>query len=172
MGRTDLALRKRAIPFRAVPYIGPAYTNDVNIKIGTGLVDPGGAMRFSRPFGGPITSAKLSMNAVTAIDGGLILFLGKAKFAADGVNTVDPTRAEFMADWKKITGLNDGYYYGAQDNVYIDGLDITDLIPQPGDPDYNEDGFAIYFWNDAKGGTGGWTLCDFKIDCTVQLGAA
>lgn len=176
MGKGNLALRNTAVPFRAVPYVGPAYVNDITAKL-DGSTPPGGVMRFCRPYAGDIISAKLTLNAVAPPSGVLAFRIFKGDFQADGV-TAQPltyplasgyySEERLARDWKRITGFNAEKTYGNMANVYWGGLDITDLIPKRGDPDFNEDGFAIGVQLDLKGS--GWVLWEFKIDCTAQLG--
>lgn len=168
MGRYDKALRTRAIPYRAVPYENYLYVSDVVSATQYGL---DGAIRFCRPHGGQIISARLTINYVTPTTGGFFGRIARGTFDTDGVTPIIPgyNSDEAKADQQLIFGSPNEIYRGVQAVLYFDALDLTKIIPKPGDPDYNEDGFIICFLNQAKGGTDG-VLWDFKLDCTVQLG--
>lgn len=174
----DNALRYKAIPYRANWFdnssgIGNQFipdstiTGDLSVLM-TGI-GTGGMIRFLRPFKGDIISAKLTMNGVTPATGFGELRFYKGAFAADGVSKgTARTEAQIAADWLKL-GYTAAWFYGTQDNVFVDGLDIMPLIPKRGDSDYNEDSFILGVDLFLKDGGSDWHLYDFKIDCNVRM---
>lgn len=175
----DNALRYKAIPYRAQWAdsqlgIGNQFvpdgiiTGDLSVmRTGIGT---GGMVRFLRPFKGDIIAAKLTMNGVTPATGFGELRFYKGTMNADGISLgTTPSNAQIAADWLKITGNSSAWFYGTQDNVFVDGLNILPLIPKRGDADFNEDFFVIGIDLFLKDGGSDWHCYDFKIDCNVRM---
>lgn len=185
MGRSNLALRPTAMPYRAMWYdssavgnqIGTAaldVTGDLFGKLNTGSMN-GGAIRLARPYKGDIIEAKLTWQAVTAFGDFAEIRFALGTFAADGVTAVAPDSATIARHHKILTGYSAALSWGSQDVIFIDGLNLTPLIPKRGDADYNEDGFVLYIeilskYGGADTGGGAYTLYEFKVDCSVQIG--
>lgn len=180
MGQGDFSLRRLAVPFRANWYdstltIGNVFesgiagvTGDLNV-IGTANGD-GGQIRLTRPYYGDIISAVLTLQATAPVLSPTTLRFYKGDFNADGVTAVTSySEARIASDWFKISGFNAALDYGSQDNIFIDGMDITSIIPKRGDSDYNEDGFILGV-DLVNRDPADWYLYNFKVDCTVQLG--
>lgn len=180
MGRGDLSLRNLAVPFRALWFDdtatygnefvpGSTTTGDLYDVMGT-LNPSGGQIRLTRPFYGDIISAVLTMQATAPVSSPTILRFYKGDFDADGITAVTSyTEARRASDWQTISGYSSELVYGSQANIFIDGLDITSIIPKRGDADFNEDGFILGV--DLTTKDTDWYLYNFKVDCTVQLGA-
>ena len=180
MGNTDNALRRLAVPFRPNWYdsstsIGNVFepgsttTGDLTC-IGTALGN-GGRIRLTRPYYGDIISANLTLQATTPVLSPTTLRFYKGDFNADGFTAATSySEARIAADWLAISGFNAALDYGSQDNVFIDGMDISYIIPKRGDSDYNADGFILGI-DLVNRDPADWYLYNFRVDCQVQLGA-
>ena len=180
MGTSNLALRPTAIPFRSLWYDDTSLGNrfgsgvgeisgDLSGKVSTGF------MRFTRPLKGDIIEARLTWQAVTAFGDLAEIRLGLGTFASDGVTAVAPSEATLARQHKIITGYTAPLSWGSQDVIFIDGLNLTPVIPKRGEADFNEDGFVLYVeilskYGGADTGGGAYTVYEFKIDCSVQIG--
>lgn len=175
----DKSTRYKSIPYRANWFdnqlgIGNIFLPDGNVTgdlsvMMTGI-GTGGMVRFLRPFKGDIISAKLTMNGVTPATGFGELQFYKGTFAANGVDKgTTPSAAQIAADWKLLSGFTAPLFYGTQDNVFIDGLNLMPIIPQRGDADFNEDSFCLGIDLFLKDGGADWHLYDFKIDLAVRM---
>lgn len=185
MGQTDFALRGNlAVPFRAnwydnsgvgntflpgISYAGGGVTGDLGTTLGTGNGN-GGMIRLTRPFYGDIISAQITLQATTPVLSPTTIRFFKGDFDTDGVTAITSYSADRKTtDWFKISGFSAALDYGSQDNVFIDGMDISYIIPRRGDSDFNEDGFILGVELVNRDPTD-WYLYNFKIDCLVQLG--
>lgn len=179
MGERDNALRTRAIPFRANWYdntsgIGNQFEPGVTATgdltaIGTGAGN-GGLIRLCRPHYGDIVSAFLTLQATAPVMAPTELRFYKGDFDSDGLTALSTySEARKAGDWLEISGFSDYINYGSQDNVFIDGLDISPIIPKRGDSDYNEDGFILGVDLSCRD-PADWYLYNFKVDCIAQMG--
>ncbi len=180
MGKQDLSLRNKAIPFRANWYdntsgVGNQFepgattvTGDLTvIRTGNGA---GGLIRLCRPHYGDIISAFLTLQATAPVLAPTTLRFYKGDFNSDGLTAVTSySETRKAGDWFKISGFESALDYGSQDNVFIDGLDIGYIIPKRGDADYNEDGFILGV-DLVNRDPADWYLYNFKIDCIAQMG--
>lgn len=185
MGQSNLALRPTAIPFRSLWYDNTSQGNrfgsnlgeisgDLDGKVSTGFM-LGGLMRFCRPLKGDIIEARLTWQAVTAFGDFAEIRFAIGTFASDGITAVAPDSATIARHHKIITGFNAPLSYGSQDNIFIDGFNLTPVIPKRGEAGFNEDGFVLYIeilskYGGADTGGGGYAVYEFKVDCSVQIG--
>lgn len=183
MGQSNLALRPTAIPFRSLWYDNTSIGNRFGSRLGdtSGDVEPvwgttrgnSGSIRFTRPLKGDIIEARLTINALTPFGGFADIRFAIGTFDTDGITPITPSEATIRAHQKILFGNENPLNYGNQDNIYIDGLNLTPLIPKRGEVGFNEDGFILYTDINGKTGTnalGDWTLYEFKMDCSVQIG--
>ncbi len=179
MGQTNLALRPRAIPFRSLWYDNDVYGNRFGVT--TGDLYPvwgttqgnSGSIRMTRPLKGDIVEARLTIQAVTPFGGFADIRFAIGTFDSDGITAIAPSSATIKAHQKILFGTENPLSYGNQANIFIDGLNLTPLIPKRGEANFNEDGFVLYTEINGKTGTnasGDWTLYEFKVDCSVQIG--
>ena len=185
MGQSNLALRPTAIPFRSLWYdntsLGNRFGSGVNDisgdlyqKVSTGAMN-GGLIRYCRPLKGDIIEARLTWQAVTAFGDFADIRFALGTFDTDGITPIAPSEATIQAHQKILFGTSNALHWGSQANIFIDGLNITPLIPKRGEANFNEDGFVLYIdilskYGGADTGGGAYTVYEFKLDCSVQIG--
>lgn len=133
-------------------------------------------MRFTQPEQGQLINAALTLNITAPSNGGIGVRIVGGKFLADGttIDTSYYTTAQIAADWLKISGQAASISVAANGNLFIDGLNVSPLIPRRGDTNFNSDGFVICVVFDAAPAvdvtnTFGYKLKKFNIACTAQL---
>lgn len=185
MGQSNLALRPTAIPFRSLWYDDTSQGNrfgsnaneisgDLGGKVSTGAMI-GGAIRYCRPLKGDIIEARLTWQAVTAFGDFAEIRFALGTFASDGITAVAPSNATILEHQKILFGTSNALNFGSQANIFFDGLNITPLLPKRGEANFNEDGFVLYLqigskYGGADTGGGAYTVYEFKLDCSVQIG--
>lgn len=172
---SDKRTRVNAIPFRGM------WMSNLNFGgIGNTLVDGaadgdlrpfalGGAaqVRILTPAKGDLIEARLTINAVSPPTGFTEMRIYIGEFEADGITPKTLSSDEIARQWKILTGFSEPAFWGVQDNMYFDGLNLMPLIPKRGDAKFNEDAFIIgleLVCRDA-----GFVLFDFHVDCSSQM---
>ena len=170
MGKGNLALRTKAVPYRAQPWSTQQYdlTDDSTTVLGTAQGN-GGSIRMSLPYKGDLITANLSLQANASVTSPTELRFAIGTFDTDGITPIAPDQATIARHHAIITGRSSPFFYGSQAVVFLDQLNLAPVIPKRGDPDYNEDGFVLYVDLVAKDPTG-WVLFEFKVDCISQIG--
>ncbi len=172
---SDKRTRVNAIPFRGM------WMSNLNFGgIGNTLVD-GEADGDLRPFGqgssaqiriltpakGDLIEARLTINAVSPPTGFTEMRIYVGQFDTDGLTPLTLSSDEIARQWKILTGFSSPAFWGTQDNIFFDGLNLMPLIPKRGEDGFSEDAFIIgldLFNRDA-----GFVLFDFFVDCSVQI---
>ena len=157
-------------------------TGDLRKLTASGYINPTSffpqqvPMRFTQPEQGQLINAALTLNITAPSNGGIGVRICGGKFLADGV-TVDTsyyTGVQIAADWKKISGQAASVSVAANGNLFIDGLNLSAIIPRRGDANFNGDGFIICVVFDSAPAVDGnaplgYKLKKFNIACSAQL---
>lgn len=174
MSQTDKRLRVNQIPFRGTWFSNGAL--GVGVQLIDGVADgdlktfaEGNAaqVRIARPAKGDLIEARVTINAVSPPTGFTEMRIYIGEFEADGITPKTLSSDEIARQWKILTGFSTPAFWGTQDNIFFDGLNLMPLIPKRGDAKFNEDAFIIgleLFNRDA-----GFVLFDFFVDCSVQI---
>jgi len=129
-------------------------------------------IRLTRPHGGEVVEAYLSMQIHAAAASGFTARLMIGRFSDSNLTASSTyTEAEIADGHLKLTGTNAAFSVIAGGTLYIDDLNILPGIPVPGDTDYNEDGFVLAIvFGAAPAITSGWNLDAFRVTCSAQMG--
>lgn len=174
MGVSDLATRKKAVPFRANWYDSGGVGNqfpDVGPWADLYSLSNGNTsyIRLALPAAGDLNQLRLTLQAINTT-AAVQMRIALGRFAANGIN-VDTTRtaAQLAVDWRKISGQEAPYSWAAGEPILIDGLDLLKALPREGEPGYSRDSFVLYVEITSSDLTG-WDLQTFKVDGSVQIG--
>jgi len=165
----DKATRNKAIPFEALPF--DEY--DLNYLNGAlGSVSRVTQLRFTRPHFGEVVELYLSLQLHAAAASGFTLRLMIGSFSDSNlVPTSSYTEEEIAREHRRITGRDTAYTVAANGTLFIDDLSLLPALPQPGDSDYNEDGFVLVFvFGSAPAITSGYSLDSLRITGSAQMG--
>ena len=175
---SDKRTRVNAIPFRGTWFSNLDF-GAVGSTLEDGFADGdlgvfadgnSAQVRIATPAKGDLIEARLTINAVFPFSGALGFRCYIGKFESDGLTPQTIDSAEIGRQYKILTGSSESFYYAAQDNLFIDGLNLMPLIPKRGDADFNEDAFIIGLELTIKDDPQDFVLFDFKVDCSVQMG--
>jgi len=178
MSRTivsDIKRRTNAIPFRGQWFSDSLLVSNF-LEDGeadgdlTDFADGGAAqVRIARPAKGDLVEARLTINAVAPVDAPTTLSIYIGDFDTDGLTPLVLSAEEIAARHMALTGFDEPYFYGSQDNIFIDGLNILPLIPKRGEAGFNEDAFIIGLDLSVKTTPAEFVLYSFKVDCTINI---
>jgi len=165
----DKATRTKAIPYEALPF--DEY--DLNYLNGVlGSVAQVVPIRLTRPHGAEVVEAYLSLQLTAAAASGFTARLMIGRFSDSNLTASSSyTEAEIAAGHLKLTGASTAFSVSAGGTLYIDDLNLLPGIPQPGDTDYNDDGFVLVIvFGSAPAITSGYNLDAFRVTCSAQMG--
>ena len=179
MSVTDKRLRRNAIPFQG-KWFSDYVATGTGSQLANGVADGdlyqlslgnSAQVRIARPAKGDLVEARLSMNAVSDDSGFLEMMIYIGEFESDGVTPKTFTLAEILERHRRLIGWSSPLFYGVQDNIFFDGLNLMPLIPKRGEAGFNEDAFIIGFDLASKDPPvfSPFFLFEFKVDCAVQI---
>lgn len=173
---SDKQTRKNAVTFQGLWYSNT--TSGVGNSLDDGFADGDLAdfadgnsalIRIATPAKGDLIEARLTINAVFPFSGVNEFRCYIGKFDTDGVTALGQNATEIARQYKILTGSAVSFYYPAQGNLFVDGLNLMPLIPKRGDAEFNEDGFVIGIELFSKDNPEDFVLYDFKVDCSTQI---
>lgn len=174
MGRSNLALRPKAIPFRSLWYDGFDIGNDFDgqtiysdlLKV---MVGDGGSVRMTRPTKGDLVELRLTIQGTAPTGAPTTLRFAIGTFDTDGITAIAPSETTISQHMTALFGSSAPLSYGSEAEILIDGISLMPVIPKKSDPDYNEDGFVLYVEINGSE-TDDITIREFKVDGSVQIG--
>lgn len=192
MGRSDLTLRKKAIPFigqvhgynsngqsnqnvTATAEIGDLYELSWQ---GAGNSQRYFPIRLLRPQASHMLQAYLSIMIQIGSSGTvpgptpIKLFVGAAPFQADKFSTASVDIAKIKQQHAYITGSTDPITVPNNSRLDITGLNISSILSNDPASVYYSDrffGLGLYF-EDPPAKDGGWKLMKFKVDASANMG--
>lgn len=172
---SDKRTRVHAVPFRGLWF---SNYGGIGNSLDDGFADGdlyqfslGNAsqVRIATPAKGDLIEARLTAQFTVPNTAGTTLELYIGSFAADGItpNTVSATEISRMH--RILTGRTTPFTYTAGEEVFIDGLNLMQLIPKRGDSTFNEDAFILGLKLTLAGSSSQWYLSRFQLDCSTQI---
>lgn len=165
----DKATRNKAIPFEALPF--DEY--DLNYLNGIlGSVAQVVPVRFTRPHAGEVVELYLSMQLHAAAAAGFSLRLMIGRFSDSNLTAATSyDELEIAREHLRITGRSTPYTVAANGTLFIDDLSLLGGLDQPGDADFNDDGFVLVFvFGSAPNIGSGYSLDALRITGSAQMG--
>lgn len=172
---SDKRTRVHAIPFRGLWFSNAGYVGNT---LEDGFADGdlyqfsiGNAtqVRIATPAKGDLIEARLTAQFTVPSTAGTTLELYIGTFAADGVSVTTIGASEISRMHKILTGKSTPFSYAASEEVFIDGLNLMQLIPKRGEANFNEDGFIVGLKLTLAGSSSQWFLRRFQLDCSTQI---
>jgi hypothetical protein len=174
---SDKRTRVHAVPFRGLWFSNLNY-GGVGNTLDDGQADgdlrpfslaSSTQVRIATPAKGDLIEARLTMQFTVPNTAGTTLELYVGTFDTDGITPLTISSEEISRMHKILTGLSAPYTYGAGEEVFIDGLNLMQLIPKRGDANFNEDAFIVGLKLTLAGSSAQWYLNRFQLDCSTQI---
>jgi hypothetical protein len=172
---SDKRTRVHAVPFRGLWFSG---FGGIGNSLDDGIADGdlyqfslGNAarVRIATPAKGDLIEARLTAQFTVPNTAGTTLEIYIGTFAADGITANTISDAEISRMHKILTGLSTPFTYAAGEEVFIDGLNLMQLMPKRGDATFNEDAFVLGLKLTLVGSASQWYLSRFQLDCSTQI---
>jgi hypothetical protein len=174
---SDKRTRVHAIPFRGLWFSNLNY-GGVGNTLDDGQADgdlrpfslgSSAQVRIATPAKGDLIEARLTAQFTVPNTAGTTLELYIGKFNSDGITAQTISASEISRMHKILTGRDTPFTYVAGEEVFIDGLNLMQLIPKRGHADFNEDAFILGLKLTLAGSSAQWYLSRFQVDCSTQI---
>lgn len=174
---SDKRTRVHAVPFRGLWFSKNDY-GGVGNTLDDGQADgdlrpfslgTSAQVRICTPAKGDLIESRLTMQFTVPNTAGTTLELYIGAFDTDGITPLTVSASEISRMHKILTGLSTPFTYGAGEDVFIDGLNLMQLIPKRGDATFNEDAFILGLKLTLAGSSAQWYLNRFQLDCSTQI---
>lgn len=172
---SDKRTRVHAVPFRGLWF---SNFGGIGNSLDDGVADGdlyqfslGNAaqVRICTPAKGDLIEARLTTQFTVPNTAGTTLHLYIGEFESDGITPKTILQPEIQRMHKILTGLDTPFTYAAGEEVFIDGLNLMQLIPKRGDAKFNEDAFILGLKLTLAGSSAQWYLSRFQLDCSTQI---
>lgn len=172
---SDIRRRANAIPFRGQWFSNSLLVSNV-LQDGdadgdlAAFANGGNAqVRIATPAKGDLVEARLTINAVVPFDAPTLFSIYIGDFDTDGLTPLTLSQAEIDRRHKILTGFDEPMFYGSQDNMFINGLDLMPLLKKRGEAGFNPDAFIVGLQLSVKTTPAEFVLYSFKVDCTTNM---